>query len=82
MSINSSVQQLGGGLASVLGGWLISQNASGQILHYDQLGYVTIGAFLICIVMMYYVNRYVSQKTAKSKPAGQAVRQEEAAMAE
>ena len=77
MSINSSVQQLGGGIASVLGGWLISQNASGQLVHYDELGYVTIGAFLICIVMLYFVNRYVSRKTAKAAPAHQVMRQQE-----
>jgi MFS family permease len=76
MSINSSVQQLGGGIASVLGGWMISQNASGQIVHYDLLGYVTIGAFLICIVMMYYVNGYVSRKTVKSKPPVHTIQQE------
>jgi predicted MFS family arabinose efflux permease len=72
MSINSSVQQLGGGIASVVGGWLISQNASGQLVHYDLLGYVTIGAFLICIVMLYFVNGYVSRKTVKPMQAAQA----------
>jgi predicted MFS family arabinose efflux permease len=66
MSINSSVQQLGGGIASVIGGWLIAQDASGLLVHYDLLGYVTIGAFVICIVMLYFVNGYVSRKTAKS----------------
>ncbi|HVU58303.1 MAG TPA: MFS transporter [Puia sp.] len=57
MSINSSVQQLGGGIASVVGGWLIAQDTSGRLLHYDILGYVTIGAFITCAVSMYYVNR-------------------------
>jgi predicted MFS family arabinose efflux permease len=77
MSINSSVQQLGGGIASILGGWLISQNAEGKLVHYDVLGYVTIGAFLICIVMMYFVNDYVSLKTAKSTPVTRPVQQEQ-----
>lgn len=72
MSINSSVQQLGGGIASLLGGWVISQNTAGQLVHYDMLGYVTIGAFLICILLLQNVNRYVLQKTAKSVPAAQA----------
>jgi predicted MFS family arabinose efflux permease len=64
MSINSSVQQLGGGIASVVGGWLIGQDAAGRLLHYDELGYVTLGAFAICIVLMYYVNAQLSQKRA------------------
>jgi len=44
------------------GGWLIGQDAAGRLLHYDVLGYVTIGAFLLCIVLMYYVNSYMMQK--------------------
>jgi predicted MFS family arabinose efflux permease len=62
MSINSSVQQLGGGIASIVGGWLIGQDAAGRLLHYDLLGYVTIGAFVICVVLMYYVNRFMARK--------------------
>ncbi|HTI08498.1 MAG TPA: MFS transporter [Puia sp.] len=78
MSINSSVQQLGGGIASILGGWLIAQNAAGQLVHYDVLGYVTIGAFIICVVLLYPVNQYVSRKTAASKRAAARPVQEEA----
>jgi len=62
MSINSSVQQLGGGIASVVGGWLIAQDTAGRLLHYDVLGYVTIGAFVTCALLMYYVNRHMTQK--------------------
>lgn len=69
MSINSSVQQLGGGIASIVGGWIISQNAAGLLVHYDILGYVTVGAFIICALLMYNVNRYVTQKTTSRPPA-------------
>ena len=69
MSINSSVQQLGGGIASIIGGWLIAQDARGLLVHYDLLGYVTIGAFLICVIMLYFVNGYVSAKVANSAAA-------------
>lgn len=48
MAINSSVQQLGGGIASAIGGFLIAQDSSGKLLHYDTLGFVTIGAFMCC----------------------------------
>lgn len=64
MSINGSVQQLGGGIASVVGGWIISQNAAGLLVHYDTLGYVTVGAFLVCAILMYNVNKYVTNKSA------------------
>lgn len=65
MSINSSVQQLGGGIASVLGGWIIAENAAGQLLHYNILGWVTVAAFFFCAVLMYTVNGYIMAKTAE-----------------
>jgi len=66
MSINSSIQQLGGGIASVVGGWLIGQDAAGRILHYDELGYVTIGAFFVRGILMYYVNEHLAQKRSSA----------------
>jgi predicted MFS family arabinose efflux permease len=71
MSINSSIQQLGGGVASAVGGWIIAEDANGLLVHYDSLGYVTIGAFVLCGIFMYYVNRYLAQKASKTIPATQ-----------
>jgi predicted MFS family arabinose efflux permease len=62
MSINSSVQQLGGGIASAVGGWLIAQDTAGRLVHYDVLGFVTIGAFITCALLMYFVNKHMMQK--------------------
>lgn len=66
MSINSSVQQLGGGIASALGGFIIAEDTQGRLVHYDTLGLVTILAYMICGVLMWRVNNYVSAKTANS----------------
>jgi len=63
MSINSSVQQLGGGIASAIGGFIIAEDTQGRLVHYDILGLVTIVAFMICGVLMWRVNRYLSAKT-------------------
>jgi len=67
MSINSSVQHLGGGIASVIGGWIIGQNAAGLLVHYNVLGWVTVAAFFGCAVLMYAVNGYVMAKSAAPK---------------
>jgi len=64
MSINSSVQQLGGGIASAIGGFIIAEDTQGRLVHYDILGYVTILAFMICGALMWRVNRYLSAKAA------------------
>jgi predicted MFS family arabinose efflux permease len=69
MSINSSIQQLGGGIASVIGGWIISQDSAGRLVHYDTIGYVTIAAFIICGIFMYYVNNHLNTRGAAA-PAG------------
>jgi predicted MFS family arabinose efflux permease len=62
MSINSSVQQLGGGIASAVGGLIIAENSQRLLVNYDILGYVTIGAFMICGVLMWRVNRQLQSK--------------------
>lgn len=62
MSINSSVQQLGGGIASVVGGFIIAESSTGQLVRYDILGYVVVAAFTICGVLMWRVNRQLQPK--------------------
>ena len=62
MSINSSVQQISGGFASVIAGMIVVQTESGVLLHYDTLGYVVVGAMIITVVMMYFINEQVSRK--------------------
>lgn len=61
MSINSSVQQVSGGIGSALAGLIVFQTAGGKLEHYDTLGYIVIGAMAVTIVMMYFVNRLVNR---------------------
>jgi predicted MFS family arabinose efflux permease len=69
MSINSSVQMVSGGVASLIAGMIVYQDASGKMINYPILGYVVSGATLITIVMMYFINRMVtSKKTTEPKP--------------
>ena len=70
MSINSSIQQMAGGVASVVGGLIVAQSATGQIINYDILGYVTIGAIILCAVQMSFVNKYVTNKIYFVTPIG------------
>jgi predicted MFS family arabinose efflux permease len=59
MSINSSVQQISGGIGSAIAGLIVIQNGSSAIERYDTLGYIVIAAMIIAMVMMYFVNRMV-----------------------
>lgn len=64
MSINASIQQISGGIASVIAGMIVVQTESGELLHYNTLGYVVVGAMIITVIMMYFINEYVTRKTA------------------
>lgn len=69
MSINSSVQQISGGIATFVAGLIVFQAPDGKLQNYGTLGYVVIGATAVTIVMMYFLDRYVTSKTAKAAAA-------------
>ncbi len=62
MSINSSVQQISGGIASAVAGLIVVQTSTGVLERYDILGLVVVGAMLITIAMMYMINQQVKKK--------------------
>lgn len=65
MSINASLQQMAGGLASVIAGFIVVQNdKSSPIRHYDTLGYISIVVMAICIYLVYRVYKIVEAKRA------------------
>jgi predicted MFS family arabinose efflux permease len=66
MSINASVQQIAGGIAAAIAGFIVVQTKTGALEHYNSLGYVVIGTMTITLVMMYFLNRYVQNKHSKS----------------
>jgi predicted MFS family arabinose efflux permease len=67
MSINSSLQQLAGGVASSAAGFIVVQTPQGPLAHYDELGFVVAGAMAITVVLMFKVNRMVRAKLASDK---------------
>lgn len=60
MSVSSSLQQISGGFAAALAGMIVVQNGAGPLQNFDVLGYVVVGATGITVILMYFVNRYVS----------------------
>ncbi|MES2329536.1 MAG: MFS transporter [Bacteroidota bacterium] len=67
MGMNSSVQQLSGGVASFIAGLIVIQNTSGKLEHYDTLGYVVTASMLLATAMMYYLNKRVQKKLHTQK---------------
>jgi hypothetical protein len=64
MAVNSSIQQLAGGVASAAGGLVVTETASGALVHYDTLGYVVVGAMVVAMALLHSVNRAVAAKLA------------------
>jgi predicted MFS family arabinose efflux permease len=62
MSINSSLQQISGGIASVFAGMIIVQVNQGPLQNYNVLGYITVTLMFVGAGMMYVVNKHVEQK--------------------
>ena len=68
MSINSSTQQISGGIASIIAGLIVVQGTSGRLEKYDVLGYVVIVSILCSVVMLYYLNKRVQKKLHTTQP--------------
>jgi predicted MFS family arabinose efflux permease len=59
MAINSSLQQLSGGVSSAIAGVIVVQSASGRIERYDVLGCVAASIMAITVLLMFNVHRMV-----------------------
>lgn len=63
MSVNSSLQQLAGGLGAMMAGYIvIKADATSPLIHYDTLGYIMVIIMLICIFLMWRVDKLVKAK--------------------
>ncbi len=69
MSVNASLQQFSGGVASSLAGVIVVQAADGHLQRYDTLGYVVTGVMSLTIALMYPINRAIMRKAAAAAPA-------------
>lgn len=63
MSVNSSIQQISGGIASLVAGLIVVKAPSGKLERYDILGYTVIGSMLVAIYLLKWVDTYVKNRT-------------------
>jgi predicted MFS family arabinose efflux permease len=61
MSVSAALQQIAGGVAAVLAGFVVVEGKEGVLEHFDTLGYIMVGTAAISLVMMYYINVMVSR---------------------
>jgi len=67
MSINSSLQQIAGGIAAAVSGLIVTQPSKGAPLqHYNVVGYVIVVISIISILLMLRVSNMTKKKIAAS----------------
>jgi predicted MFS family arabinose efflux permease len=64
-AISASLQQLSGGLGSVLAAAIIAQNADGSLRHFDMLGYIVVATSVLSLMAMYFVQKSVAKQTGQ-----------------
>jgi MFS family permease len=61
MSLNSCVQSLGTGFASLLSGWITYSDSKFAIHNYNYLGYISVVLILSCVMISYRLERKLQQ---------------------
>jgi predicted MFS family arabinose efflux permease len=64
-AVSASLQQLSGGLGSVLAAVIIAQNPDGSLRHFDRLGYIVVGTSLVSLIVMYFIQKSVADPASR-----------------
>ncbi|MGV7211337.1 MFS transporter [Oxalobacteraceae bacterium A2-2] len=67
-AISASLQQISGGVASVLAGHIVLQGADGKLQHFDTVGYVVVASAVVSLAMLWRLQRR-AVPAAPTKPA-------------
>ena len=59
-ALNASIQQLSGGLASLVAGHIVQRAADGRILHYEIAGYVVVTTALIASYLLWRLQQGIA----------------------
>ena len=69
MGVNASVQQIAGGIASLIAGLIVTETSTGYLENYSLLGNVVVAAVIATIFLMYSIHKYVQSKLANAPSA-------------
>jgi predicted MFS family arabinose efflux permease len=64
-AVSASLQQLSGGLGSVLAAAIITQNPDDSLRHFDRLGYIVVATSILSLIAMYFVQKSVAAQAGK-----------------
>lgn len=63
-AISASIQQVSGGIASLVAGHIVTQGADGRIEHFPEVGYVVVGTTLLAIGLVWNIQRQLQARPA------------------
>ena len=63
-AISASLQQLSGGLASVIAGHIVTLGADGRLQHFEVAGYVVVATSLTALALVWNLQRSTESRTA------------------
>ena len=63
-AISASIQQLAGGIASLIAGHIVTLGADGRIQHFPDVGYVVVGTSLVTIFLVWNINRQLQARAS------------------
>jgi len=64
-AVSASVQQVSGGVASIIAGIVIAQSPDGDLQHFDRLGYVVVATTLLSLGLMYFIQKAVAEASSR-----------------
>ena len=65
-AVNTSLQQISGGIASIIAGIVVAQGPDGDLQRFDLLGYIVVGTTLLSLGLMYFIQRDVAEISRRS----------------
>jgi predicted MFS family arabinose efflux permease len=74
-AINASIQQLSGGLASLVAGHIVKIGVDGKLQHYDVAGFVVVGTALTTLALLWRLQRGNAIPAVSATPASSAAGQ-------
>jgi len=65
MSVSASLQQIAGGIASIVSGFIVVVGEDKKLEHFDTVGYVMCAVAFVALIMMYFIHRQIPEGPVK-----------------
>lgn len=63
-ALSASLQQLSGGVSSLIAGHIVGSTADGKLLHFEWIGYVVVGTTLLSVYLVFQMQRGMRERAA------------------